>query len=45
VSRLGRVPARDLGPLRQEGYAIAYAEGFDMFPQTPHLQAVVLLER
>jgi 23S rRNA (uracil1939-C5)-methyltransferase len=37
--------ARDLGPLRQEGYSIAYAEGFDMFPQTPHLEAVVLLER
>jgi 23S rRNA (uracil1939-C5)-methyltransferase len=37
--------ARDLGPLRQSGYSIVHAAGFDMFPQTPHLEAVVLLER
>lgn len=37
--------ARDLRPLRQSGYSIVHAAGFDMFPQTPHLEAVVLLER
>lgn len=36
---------RDLGPLRHAGYRIAAAMGFDMFPQTPHLEAAVLLER
>src|SRR5262249_5990710 len=34
---------RDLGALLQAGYRIDAALGFDMFPQTPHLESVVRL--
>lgn len=37
--------ARDLEPLRAAGFEIANAAGFDMFPQTAHLEAAVLLVR
>ena len=36
---------RDLGHLAAGGWAVARAVGFDMFPQTAHLEAAVLLER
>jgi len=36
---------RDLGILARGGWTVARAEGFDMFPQTAHLEAAVLLAR
>jgi 23S rRNA (uracil1939-C5)-methyltransferase len=36
---------RDLGHLAAGGWAVARCVGFDMFPQTAHLEAAVLLER
>ena len=36
--------ARDLKALREHGYGLARVEGFDLFPQTPHLEALVVLE-
>lgn len=36
---------RDLAPLKEAGYKPRRARGFDMFPQTAHLEAAVLLER
>ena len=36
---------RDLDELLQGGYKVARAQGFDMFPQTAHMEAAVLLER
>jgi len=36
---------RDLGHLAAGGFRVARCVGFDMFPQTPHLEAAVLLER
>jgi 23S rRNA (uracil1939-C5)-methyltransferase len=36
---------RDLGHLAAGGYGVARCVGFDMFPQTAHLEAAVLLER
>ena len=37
--------ARDLRPAREAGYRIARLEVFDMFPQTPHVEAVALVVR
>jgi 23S rRNA (uracil1939-C5)-methyltransferase len=37
--------ARDLGELVPRGYAVRWAEAFEMFPQTADLETVVLLER
>lgn len=37
--------ARDAGVLLQNGYRIEYASAADMFPQTAHLEAVMLLRR
>ena len=37
--------ARDVAKLRQAGYNLAEISGFDMFPQTAHMEATVLLER
>jgi len=35
--------ARDAGVLRDGGYALAHVEGFDLFPQTPHVEALATL--
>ncbi|NLY95617.1 MAG: class I SAM-dependent RNA methyltransferase [Myxococcales bacterium] len=35
---------RELGTLRRAGFDAKEVAGFDMFPQTPHLEAVVRLE-
>lgn len=37
--------ARDLGVLVDRGYALRRLRGFDLFPQTPHVEALALLER
>lgn len=37
--------ARDLHFLSEEGYSIHSVQPFDMFPQTEHVETVVLLER
>jgi 23S rRNA (uracil1939-C5)-methyltransferase len=37
--------ARDLRVLLASGYRLAHCAGFDLFPQTPHLEALALLER
>ncbi|MDJ0765292.1 MAG: TRAM domain-containing protein [Myxococcota bacterium] len=37
--------SRDLAELNQGGYHIKAARGFDMFPNTPHMESAVLLER
>jgi tRNA/tmRNA/rRNA uracil-C5-methylase (TrmA/RlmC/RlmD family) len=36
--------ARDLADLRSLGYALRHLSGFDVFPQTPHLEALAVLE-
>ena len=36
--------ARDTARFVERGYRVASVEGFDLFPQTPHLQALVVLE-
>jgi 23S rRNA (uracil1939-C5)-methyltransferase len=36
--------ARDLAALR-ESYEIAHVQGFDFFPQTPHIEALAVLQR
>lgn len=36
--------ARDLGPLLGAGYTIRLVQPVDLFPQTPHIEAVVILE-
>lgn len=36
--------ARDVSELARAGYALVAAEGFDLFPQTPHLEALVTLD-
>ncbi len=36
--------ARDLRALAASGYALAHCRGFDLFPQTPHLEALAMLE-
>ncbi|MBP5154841.1 MAG: 23S rRNA (uracil(1939)-C(5))-methyltransferase RlmD, partial [Lachnospiraceae bacterium] len=35
--------ARDVGLLREHGYALARIEAVDMFPQTEHVETVCLL--
>jgi 23S rRNA (uracil1939-C5)-methyltransferase len=37
--------ARDLGRWAARGWALRSLEGFDLFPQTPHVEALALLER
>jgi 23S rRNA (uracil1939-C5)-methyltransferase len=37
--------ARDLAELEATGYKLTEAAGFDMFPQTAHMEAAVLMER
>ena len=37
--------ARDLHLLVAEGYTVKKIEGMDMFPRTPHVEAIVLLQR
>ncbi|MCP4197931.1 MAG: class I SAM-dependent RNA methyltransferase [Proteobacteria bacterium] len=37
--------SRDVEELRKGGYKLTKALGFDMFPQTAHIEAAVLLER
>jgi 23S rRNA (uracil1939-C5)-methyltransferase len=37
--------ARDLRVLLRSGYALARCVGFDLFPQTPHLEALAVLLR
>lgn len=37
--------ARDLRVLLASGYRLAICQGFDLFPQTPHVEAVALIEK
>ena len=37
--------ARDVGALRREGYEVTSLEGFDLFPNTHHVEAVASLVR
>jgi 23S rRNA (uracil1939-C5)-methyltransferase len=37
--------ARDAGVLADRGYTLAHLEGFDLFPQTAHVEALAVLER
>ena len=37
--------ARDVGDLVQRGYRLEWAQPVDMFPQTPHIEAVARLRR
>jgi tRNA/tmRNA/rRNA uracil-C5-methylase (TrmA/RlmC/RlmD family) len=37
--------ARDLAVLARRGFALERVTGFDLFPQTPHVEAVAVLER
>jgi 23S rRNA (uracil1939-C5)-methyltransferase len=37
--------ARDLALLAEAGYALRSVEGFDLFPQTPHVEALAVSER
>ena len=36
--------ARDLAMMAREGYRLAAVTGFDLFPQTPHVEALAVLE-
>jgi 23S rRNA (uracil1939-C5)-methyltransferase len=36
--------ARDLAGFRKRGYRLRSVEGFDLFPQTPHVEALAVLE-
>jgi 23S rRNA (uracil1939-C5)-methyltransferase len=36
--------ARDLAGFRERGYRLRSLEGFDLFPQTPHVEALAVLE-
>ena len=37
--------ARDLSVLDHHGYRLTGVEGFDLFPQTPHLELLAVTER
>jgi 23S rRNA (uracil1939-C5)-methyltransferase len=37
--------ARDLATLARSGYELGDVRGFDMFPQTHHLEALAWMER
>jgi 23S rRNA (uracil1939-C5)-methyltransferase len=37
--------ARDVARLRLSDYQLVCVEGFDLFPQTPHVEALAVLER
>jgi tRNA/tmRNA/rRNA uracil-C5-methylase (TrmA/RlmC/RlmD family) len=37
--------ARDLAVLTQRGFALERVTGLDLFPQTPHVEAVAVLVR
>lgn len=37
--------ARDVATLGQGGYQVAHIEAYDMFPQTAHVEALVVLDR
>jgi 23S rRNA (uracil1939-C5)-methyltransferase len=37
--------ARDARRLAQSGYALARIDGFDLFPNTPHVETVAVFER
>lgn len=37
--------ARDLAGLREHGYRLAHVEGFDLFPQTAHVEALCVMTR
>jgi 23S rRNA (uracil1939-C5)-methyltransferase len=37
--------ARDSARLRERGYALESVQGFDLFPQTPHVEALAVLTR
>jgi len=37
--------ARDLRGLQERGYGLVRVEGFDLFPQTPHVEALAVMER
>ena len=37
--------ARDLGPLLAAGYQLRSVQPIDLFPQTPHIECIVLLDR
>ncbi len=37
--------ARDLAVLVSHGWQLAHVQGFDLFPQTPHVEALAVLER
>ena len=36
--------ARDLGLFSTAGFTLATLRGFDLFPQTPHIETLALLE-
>jgi 23S rRNA (uracil1939-C5)-methyltransferase len=37
--------ARDLALLQEQGFCLARLTGFDLFPQTPHVEALAVVER
>jgi len=45
VSCMPSTLARDIAELTKRGYKVSSARGFDMFPQTTHVETVVLLKR
>ena len=45
VSCMPATLARDLKLLQEGGYRVVAVQGFDMFPQTTHVETVVILEK